>query len=1234
MKKERLRLFSSFILHPSSFQKGSSTMTLFRLCLRNLVYHWRGNSAVLLGVAVGTAVLTGALLVGDALRGSLRSLTLERLGWVDQAMIGGRFIRAAAAQGLTGKAEGVSLALLLRGTAQQGETGIPVRHVNLLGVDERFWRSGKETGGAPPVDAAFWGSKQNEVVLNRTLADALGVGVGGEVRFQVQKAGAIPSELLLGRRDSSETLGKLTLKVRAILEPGQFGSAFSVQPVIDPPRNAFVSLPTLQSLVEQPGRINAIFATRAKDLDKDLQLTLDDWGLVVKDPQSRTADLFAKLGHPRADKLTGNEWYRRIGGQRKPRFPGFMLALIHPKDPDVLERSEVEAYYRKYHPYLSLESRQLLIEPWLARAAIEAARESGLRAAPTLVYLANQIHEKDNKKDFIPYSVVAALDPGQPPPLGPFLPPGVKELKDNQIVLIDWNGLSRLAAAGTPITLRYFPAEQHGAYQEEQADFVSAGGPLKLAGAAADPGLTPEFPGLTDRTDIQSWDPPFPFHREWIKRGDVNEVFWEEYRTTPKAYITLDRGKKLWGSRFGQLTSIRMAPHEGSDLAAAREIFQGKLLAQLKPGQGGLVFDPVKEDGLKASAGSNDFTLLFASFSCFLIAAALLLVGLLFRLNLERRASEVGLLLAAGYRPATVRNLLLAEGTLLAVVGAVLGTGLALLYAVGLLQVLAAVWPSGNLRSFLQPHFEGSWLSLLIGFGGSLLVSVLTIALSLRGLRRIPASALLAGQTGGEGVPGERRPPRWSWGIALVSVVLGVGLLVLAPLVSDHEMKAMTFFGSGALLLTASLAALAGWMYRTHHRPVEGHGWGSVGRLGVRNAARNPVRSLLTAGLLASATFVVVAVDAFRRQADPYSADKNSPSGGFPLVAESDLPIVKDLNTESTRKDIRDKLAAAYGGDDAAQEKADKAVELLSKTEIVSFRVHGGDDTSCLNLYQPRQPRLLGVPERLIERAGFVFAATEAQTDADKANPWLLLNADAGAIPVFGEQNSVGYVLHKSLGDDLTVKAGDGTEQKLRIAGLLQDSVFQNSLLLSEKHFLRLYPDQEGYSFFLIRPPAGAEGEVKKLLETALAERGFEATPTAARLESFLAVENAYLSTFQALGGLGLILGSLGLAVVLLRGVWERRAELALLRALGYRRQTLGWLVLAENGFLLLVGLAAGTLSAMLAVLPHLLGRSGPAPWLHLLGLLGLVLVVGLGTGALAVASTLRAPLVPALRKE
>jgi ABC-type antimicrobial peptide transport system permease subunit len=225
-------------------------------------------------------------------------------------------------------------------------------------------------------------------------------------------------------------------------------------------------------------------------------------------------------------------------------------------------------------------------------------------------------------------------------------------------------------------------------------------------------------------------------------------------------------------------------------------------------------------------------------------------------------------------------------------------------------------------------------------------------------------------------------------------------------------------------------------------------------------------------------------------------------------------------------------------------------------------------------------------------------------------------------------------MLKSGLGGTHEVPDGQANPVKLSIVGLLQDSVFQSELLMSEANFLRLYPRQEGFSTFLLDPPAGRSDDVSSLFQTALANRGVSVTSARERVAAYMAVENTYLSTFQVLGGFGLLLGALGLAVVLLRNAWERRGELALLRALGYRRRALGWLVLAENAALLVLGLGAGVGAAALAVAPQVLAGEGAVPWARLAGLLAVVLAVGLAAGGLAVRSTVRAPLVPALRKE
>ena len=153
-------------------------------------------------------------------------------------------------------------------------------------------------------------------------------------------------------------------------------------------------------------------------------------------------------------------------------------------------------------------------------------------------------------------------------------------------------------------------------------------------------------------------------------------------------------------------------------------------------------------------------------------------------------------------------------------------------------------------------------------------------------------------------------------------------------------------------------------------------------------------------------------------------------------------------------------------------------------------------------------------------------------------------------------------------------------------------------------------------------------------LEEQLEDYALDVTGTVERLSTYLAIQNTYLSTFQTLGGLGLLLGTVGLAVVLLRNVWLRRSELALLRSLGFSLPRLGYMILAENAALVVAGLLSGSIPALVAIAPHLLTKPGEIPWVTLLLTLTGVLIIGLGTGAAAVASTLRAPLIPALRSE
>jgi putative ABC transport system permease protein len=116
---------------------------------------------------------------------------------------------------------------------------------------------------------------------------------------------------------------------------------------------------------------------------------------------------------------------------------------------------------------------------------------------------------------------------------------------------------------------------------------------------------------------------------------------------------------------------------------------------------------PLRERQLKRSAGTTPFDALFMSLSFFLIASALLLVVLFFRLSIERRANHWGVMAAIGWQRSKVRRLLLIEGAILSAVGATVGLAGGVIYAYGMVMLLLRTWWVGAITvSFLSFMFR------------------------------------------------------------------------------------------------------------------------------------------------------------------------------------------------------------------------------------------------------------------------------------------------------------------------------------------------------------------------------------------------------------------------------------------------------------------------------------------------------------------------------------------------
>jgi hypothetical protein len=358
---------------------------------------------------------------------------------------------------------------------------------------------------------------------------------------------------------------------------------------------------------------------------------------------------------------------------------------------------------------------------------------------------------------------------------------------------------------------------------------------------------------------------------------------------------------------------------------------------------------------------------------------------------------------------------------------------------------------------------------------------------------------------------------------------------------------------------------------------------------------------------------MIIAIAANRLDAEVDAHKRSSGTGGFALIGETALPVFHDVNS-------------ADGQEFFGLNPAD-----LQGVSFVPMRVRDGDDASCLNLNRAEQPRLLGVnPDALQRRDAFTFSQGVA------TNEWSTLRNQSAVdeVPAVGDANSITWALGKKVGDTLDYVDEQGQPFKIRIVGAVANSILQGSLIIDERRFVERFPGEGGYRMFLIDAPSNTVAEASATLSRALQDVGLELTPAAKRLAQFNAVQNTYLNTFQVLGGLGLLIGTAGLGVVVLRNVLERRGEFGLLLALGYPGRLVRRIVLSEHIGLLAMGLLIGIIAALCAVAPFLFfGREGlPFAWLAVT--LGGVIVIGLTCTVLATRSALRGNLLAALRNE
>ena len=295
---------------------------------------------------------------------------------------------------------------------------------------------------------------------------------------------------------------------------------------------------------------------------------------------------------------------------------------------------------------------------------------------------------------------------------------------DDQIVLNEWAARDLGAKPGDTVTLEYYVWDPSGKLITKTATFQNAGAvPIEDWQRH----LSPEYPGISDAPTISDWDPPFPMDLGRIRKAD--EEYWNRYRATPKAFITLNAGQKLWRSRYGAVTGMRS---NATPEALRASIDPLSILS----------VQNVRQASLQASSGATDFGEYFLYFSFFLVVSALLLAGMFFRFGIEQRLAEIATLRAVGWPIASIRKLLLIESLIVAAVGSIVGSIAAFLYSELILYALKTWWIDAVGTRDLEMVF--SPISVLLGIFGGLLMAAIVIYGTLRliGKRAVRESAL------------------------------------------------------------------------------------------------------------------------------------------------------------------------------------------------------------------------------------------------------------------------------------------------------------------------------------------------------------------------------------------------------------------------------------------------------------------------------------------------------------
>ena len=755
-------------------------MKLSTLLKRTFKHYFADNLATSAGIALTTAIICGALVIGDSLNTSLLNIVDFRLGKVTHTLTAGdRIFTQGLAQRLNAKSIETAPALKTEAVASVQGGAYKVEKVQVWGIDSSF-------AHLQVVDR-FSTLNDAEAFISVNLAKKLHLEVGDEIRVLLRKTGPIPGNTPFVT-ESEQTVSRL-VTIKAILGKDSLGS-FNLQVSQTPPLNIFVNIRWLNQAMSLKDKANILIFKSNKEPEA-LKAAVRSWCTL--------GDL--NLVQSSTDRIT---------------------------------------------------SERVFIED----EAATALKADLPDANGVLTYFVNALQLGTNAT---PYSFVSAIDNR------------FSDLKEHETVLNAWLASDLGAKLGDSITVRYFVFGPLRTLVEQQTA-LKVVGILPMAEAVKDSILMPQLPGLSDAGNCRDWKAGIPIDLKRIRPKD--EDYWKTYKGTPKAYVSLAFGQQLWRNRYGAYTAF-LLPNQilpKIDFDPFRLQFQ---------------VNDVRKEGLVSAKSGVDFGQLFAGLGMFIIAAGLLLTILLFSLNLKRRENQLKLYTSLGFSKKLIHKIYLTEIVGIALIGTLVGLLVTIGYCKLILLALNQLWNDIVRTDVLELQFKVG--TLLTGFLISFLLSICVVYFgSKRAIDRINKKTVSINKT-------NRTSGYLAFGFLLACLAL-VASLLFKLLAADIFLWLL----AGILLLISTLTGTHAFLHRS------GNKTGKVldaFSLGWKNLTRNPTRSFTIFALLALGSFVIVVTALNKKNVVDSSADLSNGTGGFELMAETTVPILRDLNDPLTRSE-------------------------------------------------------------------------------------------------------------------------------------------------------------------------------------------------------------------------------------------------------------------------------------------------------------------------------------------